>query len=136
MTIDEIALQNGLDENPSNHFLRLLLSEHLQEVGDDRWRGYRFLGHWQIAPLGVDDPAYRCLYGSLVPNIDQYGCGLPEDLFQTLWTVEGKKMTNSWWPTPPKTNQRRICEDLVALAFAQLPQHRQNELLALNLEAV
>jgi uncharacterized protein (TIGR02996 family) len=47
---DERAFQAGLDQNPANHELRLVFADWLEERGDWRAAGYRFMGERRKYP--------------------------------------------------------------------------------------
>jgi uncharacterized protein (TIGR02996 family) len=47
---DEHAFQTALDENPANHAMRLVFADWLEERGDWRAAGYRYMGAHQKFP--------------------------------------------------------------------------------------
>jgi uncharacterized protein (TIGR02996 family) len=51
MTANEEAIQKQLDENPAWSDGRLVLADHLDDIGDPRAEGYRKLGAERLAPI-------------------------------------------------------------------------------------
>lgn len=55
---DERAFQAGLDDNPADHELRLVFADWLEERGDWRAAGYRFMGEHRKYPQYFIHPAH------------------------------------------------------------------------------
>lgn len=61
----EDEFQAALDADPSNHFLREVFADWLEEQGDARAAGYRMLGRLRIFPLvgGGPQVSPMCSFG-------------------------------------------------------------------------
>jgi uncharacterized protein (TIGR02996 family) len=127
----EDDFQKELDACPSNHTLRLILADFLQERDDPRADGYRALGERQRVPRSPrerDEPslwswvkeeniwAWTGAFfgeGSLKPHAlpDAWIAATRTSPDFDFWTNHGAGWRQ--WPT------RRECEDAAALAFLE-----------------
>ncbi len=124
MTDIERGLQAALDADPSNSLIRLVLADHLEEIGDDRAEGYRVLGElWKVpARFGKDGTGWYA---------DRLRRGTPPVTYLAdCWFDQLPTRKVGWWwaGSTQLYDTRRETEDLAALAFATLPADVQTEI--------
>jgi uncharacterized protein (TIGR02996 family) len=119
---DEAAFQRALDDDPTNSATRLVFADWLEEQGDSRAAGYRWMGEngkrpydWPKAPGPVRHETYDWYRteGGAIWDVPLY-CEIPE----WLWKCFG--------PSPDWIGfaTRRAAEDALSAAFHQaLPRH-------------
>jgi hypothetical protein len=80
----EAAIQKQLDDNPAWHHGRLVLADHLDDIGDPRAEGYRILGRRGLYPYFEEKPARWGVglewfsWGWLRPDNNEDGARSPE----------------------------------------------------------
>lgn len=138
MTEAEGVLQAALDESPWSATLRKVLADHLEDVGDERFAGYRALGALGLSPYLGDNhvPASE----SFAPEVFATGYagddgerfppsphGRLSDVWLNAMPRNPKQIQGRRWRTFPT---RREADDAAALAFARLPADVQAVILA------
>lgn len=115
MTETEAALQAAIDANPLTG-LRMILADHLDEIGDVRADGYRvldLLGRWPTKWYGL---------------IGYYGCRTVEYMtYKTAYLLP--QPWQAEWKTLRHT--RKGADDEAARLWAELPEESRREVLAM-----
>lgn len=118
---DESAFQAGLDEKPDNHDLRLVFADWLEDQGDPRAPGYRWMGLRQkhpqyfVHPNGQYPPDWNWRSDHLQSTLH---ASVPE-LFQH---IQGHQRSTSVWK---EYATRQAAEDALALAIAEESNRRR-----------
>ncbi len=139
-TQDEEAFHAHLDAHPDDHTARMILADHLDEMGDPRGPGYRALGMLGRQPKHVPENTNRPFdrpehyeWGWLTdPTFHSERNKYPSAVTREWNDAIGEHPDNMriWGPTgTPTFASRRTAEDAAAHAFSQLPPERQHELL-------
>jgi hypothetical protein len=127
MTETESHLQAAIDAAPLTG-LRMILADHLDEIGDERADGYRALeicGLWPYQWAGGKHWDYTLGH----PNDYQ------ESQVKTIFDDEHAGMViwfDQFWPRSPKVfyaPSRREADDAAALGWAKLPPEVQRDIL-------
>ena len=141
MTEIESALQAAIDAKPLTG-LRLILADHLEEIGDPRADGYRvldLLGRWPLFWSFNGDgfpPGYAYFIGSsdLVDSPQEHRRACIGYLWRSCW-VEHFYYTYGW-PTERQTTcdlyraeSRKTADDWAALAWADLTNEQKKATL-------
>ncbi len=145
-----------LDENPADFDSRRIFGDWLEERGDPRADGYRALGVLRKHPLQCRSELehHRFIKGKWFFHVGRYGHIEPGDLkviypymaeevneLPADWMVAAvvsRFMRNKSPSVADKNNElwmgytalRSGAEDMAALAFAELPFNRRQQLLA------
>lgn len=126
----EDAFQNALDAEPEAWHARLVFADWLDDRDDPRAEGYRAIAARRRRPFCILRPdGWACWWHREV-FYRPAGNDIPPDWFARLPADAG---SNLFWPQLVEgraSMSRRVCEDALALAFAQLPAARRAELLA------
>lgn len=128
----EDEFQAHLDDHPDDHAARMIFADWLDEQGDLRGPGYRWMGaNWKMAKTnhhiwwisreshtsdGTEGEEWKRLpddWFYLIPKIDRDGT-FPDQDESKFWRF---------------ARSRQRLEDAAALAFSRLPASRQAELL-------
>ena len=128
MTETEAALQAAIDANPLTG-LRMILADHLDEIGDVRADGYRVLDllgrwptNWGVTEEGTDRVGYY------VPDKTQLNDGREYWIDYRFGTKNGGGY-RSFWLISGKN--RRQADDEAARLWAELPEESRREVLAM-----
>jgi uncharacterized protein (TIGR02996 family) len=126
MTDTEKALQLHLDNHPDDWQCRLVLADHLEEIGDERADGYRALGLLKKYPHHIVGNHPADWIWTLVP-VNGEPSALAKDWLGCLWG--DSSYVSPYWPAQANSSDRRCVEDHTATAFMRLPERRRQELL-------
>jgi hypothetical protein len=123
MTPTEAAMQAKLDDDPSLGWVRQVLADYLDEIGDERAMGYRVMGLLGVYPRKIGLEGFRMIGnwwwsspGRLFPNC------LPEMWNKFLIT----EPNDDKWEAPT----RREVEDNAARAWLKLAPTHQEHILS------
>ena len=140
----EDDFQRALDANPSDHTLRMVFADWLQEHDDPRAAGYRALGIWhrrasifcncRFYPdtpegrkaLPPDAKPFWCWWQRYGFDMEDRSEMVTDELSEDWWQLVDAEKFSGYGKSSPT---RREAEDAAALAFARLPAERQRELL-------
>jgi hypothetical protein len=126
MTDTEAGLQARLDETPDDHWVRSILADYLEDIGDERAPGYRALaalGKWPkyFPGQSVRDGLEAWTWWWAMPKGRDY---LP----RSWWgEIKGYRPLFSGFKN---FNTRRGAEDAAALAWAGLSAEVRDDILA------
>lgn len=133
MTETETGLQAALDQAPTNALLRLILADHLEELGDPRAAGYRALGELGLSPANFGmDGKRKHVWWFFIPlsesarNNPQHTLGAEWDriYINNEWRARVDDLTPS-----SREHSRQGEDDWAALAWLGLTQPQQRTLL-------
>ncbi len=134
----EDEFQRQLDDHPDDWHTRLVFADWLDDRDDPRAAGYRAIARrkrcptgtllggqlvwwWRRVTLADRATGVSTLPRGVAPMESHY---VPSDWFDRL---PSDRRRGQFWPVPFLS--RGVCEDALALAFAQLPDGRRLELL-------
>lgn len=133
--------QRHLDEQPDDHFTRLVFADWLQDRDDPRADGYRALGSLPVFPWldkhsvpwgapEIKNGTAWCWWGGTVEPQTLPHC-LPDDWFGAVKTDWQYKAYDGHSTVSSKDfYSRREADDAAALAFLKLRAKRRAQLLA------
>lgn len=116
MTETEAALQAAIDANPLTG-LRMILADHLDEIGDVRADGYRvldLLGRWPTKWADGMIGYYGC------QTVEYFSCTMAY-LLPRPWRANWKAVRDT----------RKEADDEAARLWAELPEKSRREVLAM-----
>lgn len=140
MTDTERGLQTALDATPDDWGLRLILADHLAEIGDEREAGYRALAALRLNPCNAITVIGKFFKWAPHDTTEWTRTEWPKkraaavSVWVTEWNI-GRHIPHLWfdaiYPRMWYFRNRLDAEDKAAVAFAKLSARDQAKIMAL-----